>query len=160
MIRRLCFAFMLCSSTPAFALSCLAPEVARSYDRFAADPADYVIVRGRISLEGKLPRALSPSQSFPDVTLVPARLVGKSLTQEGFRLPFDKELTLEVSCLGPWCGSLADGEDVLAFVRRSEGAYYLAVPPCGGSAFGAPKAAQIKRVKLCHQRGVCPSVNE
>ncbi len=140
----------------ALALSCIAPTVERSYAQFASADETYLIVHGRVTFDAKLlPKALTANSKPPELTLVPAQLVGKSLTKDGFNLPFEQSITLNVTCLGPWCGSIKDGEDLLAFVQKSDAGYALAVTPCGGSAFGSPKAAQIKKVVTCFRDGTC-----
>lgn len=156
MIRLIALLLLLVAPRPAFALSCLAPLVTRSFETFAAAEETYVIVHGRVTFEAKrLPKALSMDRNPPQMTRIPARLVGKSMRTNGFKLPFDQAITLEVSCLGPWCGGIQNGADLLAFVRKEEGGYALAIPPCGGSAFDSPKPAQLKRVKQCFGDGAC-----
>lgn len=143
---------------PALALSCMAPSVERSFARFAEAEETYVIVHGRLTLDVKaLPKGMSADRDPPKMTRIPAKLVGRSMGRNGFDLPFDQAVTLEVSCLGPWCGSARNGEDVLAFVRKSDNGYALAITPCGGSVFGAPKPSQLRLVKQCFRKARCPS---
>ncbi|NNK16790.1 MAG: hypothetical protein HKP51_07785, partial [Sulfitobacter sp.] len=105
--------------------------------------------------ETELPKNLGLDQNPPRMTHLPGRLRGSSLTKSGFVLPFDQELSLEVSCIGPWCGSARNGEDVLAFVRKDGEGYALAVSPCGGAVFGTPKPEMLKQVRSCLTTGNC-----
>lgn len=155
-MRMLVLILALVSPLPALALSCMAPSVTRSFDRFAAAEEIYVVVKGRVTFDARLlPQGMQADRDPPQMTRVPAVLVGKSLNKNGFRLPFEQDVTLEVTCLGPWCGGVKNGEDLLAFLRKTDAGYALAITPCGGSAFGAPKLAQLKQVAQCYRDGSC-----
>lgn len=135
---------------PALALSCLAPSVERSFAAFDAAEETYIVVHGRLTLdESDLPKGMMIDPRPPAMTTVTAKLRGSSLTQKGFSLPFEQEVTLEVSCLGHWCGSARNGEDVLAFVRKDSAGYAITVGPCGGSIFGTPKPEMLRAVRAC-----------
>lgn len=143
---------------PALALSCMAPSVVDSYGRYEASEDIYVVVHGRLTLpEKKLPKGLSGDQNPPHMTRVLAKIGGKSLGKSGFTLPFEKDVTLEVACIGPWCGSVRNGEDVLAFLRKDAEGYALEVSPCGGAVFAVPKPAMIKQARQCMIRQNCGS---
>jgi hypothetical protein len=155
-MRLFALVLMCLAPFPALALTCVRPAVERTYAEVDAAPEHYVVVRGRLTLDPrKLPKDGSQQSSPPSLTLVPARLVGKSMTASGFAVPFEHRLMLEVACLGPWCGSAVNGQEVLAFVRREGGDYALAVNPCGGHVFGNPTAAQVKQALACHRGGAC-----
>lgn len=140
----------------AAALSCLRPSVERSYAQVAAAQETYVVAEGRLTFDArKLPRDSSGSVKPPELTRISARLVGKSLSSNGFSVPFDQPVMLEVACFGPWCGRAETGGQVLAFLKRSKGAYTLQINPCGGRAFANPKAKMLKQVLACHTRGNC-----
>jgi hypothetical protein len=148
--------FALLVPWPAFALSCLPPSVERSYAQAAAAAEDYVVVHGRLTLDmDMLPRSRLSDQQPPEMTWINGALVGKSLSQSGFKVPFDHKITLEVACLGPWCGSAQNGEDILAFVRKDGADYALEINPCGGNVSGAPKRKMLKTVATCMREGVC-----
>lgn len=156
-MRALAFALALAAPAPALALSCVAPSVPRTFNEADAAAEEYVVVHGRITLdEAELPAQGTTDQNPPKMTRLPAHLEGLSLTREGFAMPFEKALTLEVACYGPWCGSIGNGADVLAFVRREEGRYSLAINPCGGHAFAEPKPAHLDAAERC-MTGDCPA---
>jgi hypothetical protein len=158
MIRALLVVFGMLAPLPALALSCMEPSVERSYAQADASEDFYVVVHGRVSLDTKLlPHSRGGETQPPEMTLIQGVLVGKSLSKRGFKLPFDHNITLEVACFGPWCGSIQNGEDVLAFVRKDGEAYVLGVNPCGGDIFSAPKRKALKTVQKCLRSGGCPS---
>ncbi len=155
-MRALVLALALLAPLPAFALSCMAPSVERSFARFEAEDDAYIVVHGRLTFNMKaLPKRMTQNVQPPQRTDVTARLKGSSLTKSGFTLPFDQTVTLEVTCTGPWCGGARTGEDVLAFLRKGENGYALAVSPCGGAVFGTPKPAMLKQARQCLTGGTC-----
>jgi hypothetical protein len=156
MIRSLAFAVAICAPMPALALSCLAPDIERSYAQFDAAEEDYVVVHGRLTLDmSKLPKGMTAGERPPRMTKLAGGLQGKSLNASGFAVPFDRPLTLEVTCLSQWCGHVQNGEDVLAFVRKDTDGYTMRISPCGGTAFAAPKPAMLKQVTQCMTDDAC-----
>lgn len=121
-----------------------------------SDVSAYVVVHGRLVVgKGKMPRADPTTQEAPKMTRIRAKMMGRSLSKAGFQVPFEREIMLEVACFGPWCGSVANGVDVLAFLRRDKGGYALGINPCGGDVFVAPRATMLKQVERCFKRGQC-----
>lgn len=150
--------FLLCALLPvqAAALSCIRPTVERSYAEVAAAKETYVIAEGRLTFDRrKLPRDGNGTKNPPKLTRIQARLVGKSMNASGFKVPFDRPVTLEVACFGPWCGSAENGGQVLAFIKRQKGSYQLEVSPCGGRVFANPRPAMLKKVVQCHKGRTC-----
>lgn len=142
---------------PAAALSCLPHSLEGAYQRVAADEAEYIVVHGRLTFDAALlPEVdMSRQAETPPRTAVPARLEGMSMTRRGFEVPFEQALTLDVHCYGPWCGSAATGQDILAFVRRSEDGYVLETNPCGGDLFGTPAPEMLDKVQACFAGKTC-----
>lgn len=156
MIRLLALALAISAPMPALALSCLAPDVLRSYAQFDAAKEEYVVVHGRLTLDmSELPKGMMGDQRPPRMTKLAAALKGKSLNDSGFTVPFDRQLTLEVTCLSQWCGQVQNGEDILAFVRKDADGYAMRVSPCGGTAFATPKPAMLKQVTQCMTEQNC-----
>ncbi len=156
MIRFLTLLVALSLPMQAAALSCLRPSVARSYAEVAEAKEAYIVVHGRLTFDRrKLPRDGNHGIKPPKLTKIPARLVGKSMSAKGFTVPFDHEVTLDVACYGPWCGSAENGGQVLAFVKRSNATYALDVNPCGGRVFDNPKPKMLKQVLNCHKGRGC-----
>ncbi|VAW05056.1 hypothetical protein MNBD_ALPHA07-1187 [hydrothermal vent metagenome] len=144
---------------PALALSCLAPDVARTYKQAAEAEETYIVVYGQLSFdEGKLPIVDYNNQmDTPNNTLIPARVSGKSLTLDGFNTDFDKPITLNAKCFGPWCAKPASGVPYLAFLERTVDGYTLVLDPCGGYGFSRPSEAIREKAAACFQGGECTS---
>ncbi|AXI49032.1 hypothetical protein C1J03_21235 [Sulfitobacter sp. SK012] len=141
---------------PAFALSCMPHSVEAAFQGAKISDAEYIVVRGTLRFDHKLlPKTdWEHQQDTPPMTRIPVTLQGLSLSRAGFDVPFDRKVTLEVACLGPWCASANNG-DVLAFVARGLSGYVLETNPCGGFLFGNPSPAMLKKVSACFQGKDC-----
>ena len=145
---------LLLQTSPGLALSCLRPDVARSYAEAAASDRQYVVVHGTLSFrESRLPQAVG--NDSPPMTEIRARLTGKALSRTGFDHEFDRNITLRVACFGPWCGGAASGEPYLGFIERGPDGYALEVTPCGGLAFANPTDDMLGQVVRCFQGERC-----
>ncbi|MGR3585542.1 MAG: hypothetical protein ACU0B8_14860, partial [Pseudooceanicola nanhaiensis] len=139
----------------AMALSCLRPDVARTYAEAAEAEAAYVVVHGELDFDaGDMPPA-EVTEPAPESRELRATLHGKGLTEGGFDTPFTRPITLEAQCLGPWCAQAEPGVEVLAFVETTGDGYRLTITPCGGMAFQEPSEADIDRVVACYQGKAC-----
>ena len=158
-MRILSVLLMLSLPAQAVALSCERPSVKRSYAQAQAEASSYVVVAGRLGIKGtqgkKAPKFSRLRGKQPAGSIVSATLTGRSLTKKGFTTPFDKPVTLNISCVASWCGSAQNGEEVLAFVRQEGGQYVIDVAPCGGRVFSNPKPAMLKQAQRCMRRGGC-----
>ena len=141
----------------ASALSCMPYSVEAAYLEAQADEARFVIVRGHLDFDAALlPKVDHSSQrATPELTLIDAKLRGKSLSAAGFAIPFSKPVTLAVACYGPWCASAPQGSEVLAFVQLGAQGDTIATNPCGGYLFAAPTFKMIRAVKACFSGKAC-----
>jgi hypothetical protein len=160
MKRILLAALIACAPVAAAALSCMPHSVEAAFQEAQADQTRFVIVRGRLEFDvRKLPRVNYMNQrATPDLTLVAAKLTGASLSDAGFITPYSKPVTLAVSCYGPWCASVQQGSEVLAFVALGTGGNMIATNPCGGYLFGTPTPKMIRTVKSCFAGKTCVPV--
>ena len=142
---------------PALALSCLAPDITRTYQQAAEAVETYIVVYGQLSFdEDQLPVVdYSNQMDTPPDTLIPARINGKSLTLGGFSTDFDMPITLNAKCFGPWCAQPKSDVPYLAFLERTDDGYTLVLDPCGGFGFARPSEATRQKVAVCFQGGAC-----
>ena len=141
-------------AAPALALSCIQPDVARSYAQAAEAEERYLVVHGTLTFnESRLPDAGYNDSAAS--TRIPAQLNGMALSRSGFDHPFDKAITLEVQCFGPWCGGAKSGLPYLGFVRVDGSGYTFAVDPCGSLGFAEPTPQMLDQAKRCMQGGAC-----
>ena len=131
------------------ALSCMAPDVTRSFT-WAADAEEaYVILLGTFAF-GDVPSADTGDINAPREVEVDARFEGQFLSSSGFTDAPPLDVTIRLECSGPWCGSMvSDGADVMAFVEQQQNAYVLSVGPCPGSVFYQPSEAELAQVVSC-----------
>ena len=142
---------------PALALSCLPQDVARVYEQAASSEDTYTVVHGTLTFdETRLPKTdWQNQQKTPPDTLIPARLKGKALTRRGFNAGFNRPITFNVQCLGPWCASAKSGTPYLAFLRKTDSDYHLDINACGGMGFAEPSEKALETVVQCFRGGPC-----
>ncbi|MCK8464689.1 hypothetical protein MUY35_12585 [Aliiroseovarius sp. S1339] len=141
---------------PAMALSCMPYNAISAYRDAAKSSDDYVVVLGDLRFDTrKLPKVDWNNQedTKPDNHLT-GRITGKSLTRKGFTNAFERQIDINVQCLGPWCAGLAQGTH-LVFLKRENGAYLLETNPCGGFAHGDPTPAVLKKIEGCMRGERC-----
>ncbi|WP_323765922.1 hypothetical protein [Marinovum sp.] len=148
---------LLLWSTGAQALTCLPPDVAATYREAAESTDRYTVVVGALTFdETQLPVTdMANQQNTPPETRIAARLTGEALTRAGFTFPYDREITLNAQCFGPWCAGAVSGAEYLAFVNLDRAVPEVAITPCGGFAFGQPTEAMRQRVIACFNGGDC-----
>ena len=129
------------------ALSCLRPTVEASVSAAQAAEERYRLVVGRIvPAEGaSVPAPVGPNER-EDMTL-PARVEGRALVQGGFVAPVDLPVTVTLTCAGPWCGGLPEGEALLFLVEGPEG-LTLTEGPCPFNVLGVEPDTEA-RVLAC-----------
>lgn len=156
MIRYMLIAALLISSAaPALALSCLRPDVTRAFAQAQEAEENYIAVSGALVFDaGTLPKAAG--NDSPPVTRIPARMTGRALTKTGFDFDFDRDVTLEVLCFGPWCGGAGSDVSYLAFLRQEEAGYVVSADPCASLMFQEPPQEMLDRVAACFEAGRCP----
>ncbi|MGR3540123.1 MAG: hypothetical protein ACU0BS_01655 [Hasllibacter sp.] len=148
-MRAIAFAAAVLAAGPAAALSCLRPDVARSFAAAAEAEERYVVVAGELTLDAPLPGGTGAVARS-----VGGRIEGRALGADGrFAAPFASEVTVTSACAGPWCGSAADGEWVM-FLLAGDGGYELIAEPCGRWAF-EPAPEALRRIGECMTGGDC-----
>ncbi|EAQ03662.1 hypothetical protein OB2597_10481 [Pseudooceanicola batsensis HTCC2597] len=143
---------------PAYALSCLRPDVATAYTRAAEAEDGYLVVRGtlshdRLADEGTM---RSPDQADGPPETFEATIEGRFLRGDAFAGEIAAPVTVVLECVSVWCAAPPPaGAEVLAFVRQTETTLFLETGPCGGTIFVDPGEDQIDRVLACHSGGDC-----
>ena len=128
--------------TQASALSCLRPDVARTFQEVAAAEESYVVLLGEFEFRAP-PRQPVSNDAQPQQVI--AQFTGSALGGSGFVDTAPLELTLETTCAGPWCGGFPQPEtEVLGFVELTPRGYVLSLGPCGGAVFSAVTAPIVE----------------
>ncbi len=153
-------AAIVLAAQPVFALSCMAPDVADSYQTAANSPDSYVVVHGYLSHHIKTVDHSTGDVNNPREVSFQAQLSGNFLTAEGFNEAYALPVTVNLRCMVAWCGSLPKAGRVLAFVHQTSlGHQILDIGPCGGELFADPTAAMLERVYACHTGEPCQAEN-
>lgn len=140
MIRTGLTAAALLAAGQAAALSCVRPDLARSFNEAAASEKQYVVLYGTFDFDlRKLPQVGWDRQqdTKPD-NPIRAKFIGESLSRQGFVPSAISGMTLNAQCFRPWCAAIATDTPYLAFVEKTGDSYTLAISPCGGFAFVTP----------------------
>jgi len=112
------------------------------------------MVRGRAEVTGP-PVDLIPQNTQNQTATTTAVVNGSMLTSHAFGRNFVREITVEVSCLGPWCG----GTDRLAreqffAIQVTDDDLVLRLGPCGGDVVNWDRDGE-RRMLSCHRGGAC-----
>ena len=153
MIRLAALALSLVAG-PAAALSCLPPDVAARYQRAEEVPEPVYILRGVLNFdEGLMPQGVVNAERNP--APVPAYFKGKGLTLVGFTARYERPVTLQPICFGPWCGNAVAGQEAIVFATVTGDDVVIEVDPCGGSVFYDPTEDMARILQTCLQGGPC-----
>jgi len=145
-------------TNPALALSCVQPNLASSFDRWAASGTHYVIGRGVLTPAEKLPAKRGNSIDEQHI----ASLKAVSYTFKGVFIGKTKSssvstrVTVEPACFAVWCGGYPEGgEEAIYAFEKTAGGYRFSPTPCGGDAFWGDTRAMEKQVRKCMKKGTC-----
>lgn len=149
-------ALATCFATQSVALSCLAPDVARSFTQAANAEERYIILLGTFAFEEAGEEAGKGRPSARQDAEFQSDFDGQYLTQDGFQTAPTLAVDLRFTCAGIWCGTMQSyGAQVLAFVEQTDAGYTLDIGPCGGQAFTDPTPEQVNQVVACMRGDTC-----
>ncbi|WP_435705906.1 hypothetical protein [Yoonia sp.] len=137
------------------ALSCMRPDVARTFDWASEANESYIILQGTFAFTQ--PARPNTSNVAPTSVRLPATFNGRYLGADGFVDAPILDVTLEFSCVSAWCGSIQNGDDVIAFVQQSDSGYMLRVDACHSTVFN-PTDDTLQRVTSCMRGTGCDTV--
>ncbi len=157
--RILCLLTLLGATTapvPSHALSCLPADPIADFLQANASDEIWIVVDGTLRFdERKLPPRDALDNNAPPQTDIDARLTGTSLGTDGFARPFDRAITLQALCYGPWCAGATDGARYLAFLKREGDGYVMPVNPCGSMVYQNATAEMRDALTTCFRGGTC-----
>lgn len=159
MIRAAVWLSLLVVAGQAQALSCLAADAATSFSQASASEDSYVVLRGSFDFDESLMPNSDRAEGTGDPPPVPARFEGLALGQDGFSIPYETELWMQPSCIGPWCGSQAPTDNAVAFARdNGSGVYIIELGACPMWMFPADPDV-IATIESCMNGGPCTPAN-
>lgn len=136
-------------------MSCMAPDAVQTFQFLNADPDPYFVIHGTLDFDPDLLPPAVADENQRNVPLIPARFTGKGLSAAGFVTDYISDVTLQVTCAGPWCGSATSGTEVVIFVPATDPPVMVEASPCGAYIFENPTQATLDALTTCMQGGPC-----
>ena len=134
-MRTLLAAAFAMVASDAAALSCLRPDIVSSYIRADEAEESVYLLRGTLTFDEALLPETDVLNQKQSPGAIPAQFEGFALSRDGFTIPYDREVTLQPVCFGPWCGGAASGEDAMIFAKAVGDNLLVGAAPCGGTVF-------------------------
>ena len=136
----------------AWALSCAAPNLARSLDHALQSGVPLRVVAGELQMvqSGKKPLPRKGGRAVYG-------LKGTELSRGGWLIDLDEEVRVETRCAASWCGRAPGAKTRGVFLMTTEpaGALLLRIGPCGGTVFPFPSPEQSEALVRCARAGKC-----
>lgn len=151
MLTRLALAAVLAlaGGAPALALTCMRPDILRSYGWADERPEPFVVALGALVRTGPDTPAGPTGETAQERVSYrfPARFEGRLATADGFTVERAFDVTVEVECRSVWCGGPSLSDYGLYFLRQDAGdAHALEAGLCGGFFFDNPTEHQLMEV--------------
>lgn len=135
----------------AAALSCMRPNLARSFNFYEQSDDKFVIAVGK----------LTPTDKIPDYKQgvsreVAAEFKGGFLGRWGVKDQPPQTVMIKTSCLASWCGAIPERSvDVLAFIKKTPAGLVLETGPCHGEYTENPSKKLIRTLQTCLAKSEC-----
>lgn len=140
------------------ALSCVRPNLARSFNN-AADSTDiYHVGYGTLTATQEI---VDPNQNIKNVNRkkpysVTAEFSGGFLGRAGFGKDKTVPVRVDVQCLSAWCGGFpVTDEKLLIFVKKTPEGLTASSGPCGGNMQSGVSKRDLNILKSCMRNGKC-----
>lgn len=148
-----CLAF----TPPAWSLSCLRPDIVRTYEMARDAKAGFWIVLGEIVADGPIatpePDAVGRFKENASASTSVA-FAGLGMTADGSYKGFEQRITLTITCLAHWCGSVQDETHVFAAIEVKDTGPELIIDPCSSRVVPFSEDGE-ERLMACVRDGVC-----
>lgn len=161
-------AMTLCLNTgTAQALSCLRPNIARTFNDLNSSERNYVMALGVLEQTGArvakgskpVPDPDRPEQPVRDIGIpheVPARFTGQMYGAAGLGAEQSLDVVVVEVCLASWCGSFPKtAQNVLVFIEQTEVDYRIRSGPCEGDFKLSPSQKELDILQSCLAAGQC-----
>ena len=152
-MKRFLIAATLCSifASQALALSCMRPNIARTFNWVNEAPDVYVMGMGVLTPKGRIPKHRKGKTRHISSQFKGVFFGIKENTPEQ-TVP----VTVDALCFASWCGGYPETtENTLVFFKKTDTGYRLESNPCGGHYKIAPTRKEIKLLQKCFRRDGC-----
>ena len=144
-------AILLACATQANALSCLRPDLAKTFDRLHASEDVYRIVVGTLDIPNRPKSSLKPEPAKANGVFK-----GQYLGLNGLGKEQRFDVTVETTCIAAWCGNFPEPTGRrLIFLKQSESGPTLTISACPDGTFVIPTAKKIGFLSKCLRNGKC-----
>lgn len=158
-MRRIAALLALLSPSPALALSCMPYGPMLSVVDAKADGPAAIVIGALEFDEADLPVVDYDQQAAtPPLTSVEGNLVGHLAMADGQIGPITMPVTLEVLCVGPWCGMVSPDTEYLTVVRQTDAGPVVRIGPCETAIFQKVEAEMMDRLQTCIGGGECSAL--
>jgi hypothetical protein len=137
---------------PAFALSCMAPNIFRSAQFLHEQDEEFILFKGSVTLKEAF-----KGPGYDD-NPKPKKTTGQA---EGVNLltgtPFKESVTIQQRCYGPWCGSSSSKafHNRLIYLHKKGDDYSIDLNPCGGVIFSEVSTEEEANLIQCIKEQNC-----
>jgi len=138
-------------ASQAAALSCIRPNLARSFNGYQQASETYVMGLGVLIAKGVVPEYVRGQPNK-----IPAWFKGVLLGSVDQSAEQTISVVVETTCLSVWCGGFPKTDKkMVAFLQKTSTGYRLSSNPCGGSFKVSPTSKEIRVLKKCLKEGKC-----
>ncbi len=122
-------------ASEAAALSCIRPTIADSFARAEEVPEDIYLLKGTLTFDERLLPETDMLNDGWKPSPIAAQFRGFALNSVGFTTRYDRTVSLQPLCVGPWCGGAVSGEVAIMFAKVVGPDLVIEAPACGGGIF-------------------------
>jgi hypothetical protein len=142
--RGAAIAAMIALAGPASALSCMPPDLDRSFQHAAEAEEGYGLFYGDIEVDKN---TVPQFRGNPQPYTAEGIFRGQAVYANGLSPEYVQPITIEVECMGMWCGSAYDVDDAILFVELDDqGEMTLEIDACPQWVFHSPAEADLEKM--------------
>lgn len=138
------------------ALSCMSPNIARSFNWHADSDATYQVGLGILTPTEKI---VVPKKTKRDIGVpysIKAKFTGRMLGLSGLGKPTEFPLTVDITCAAHWCGAFPQQTaEAVVYIKRTDGNRSVSFGPCDWASDDLNVEKQINVLKKCLRKGRC-----
>ncbi len=141
----------VCLATQAQSLSCIRPNLARSFNWYQESEDRYRMAVGSVS------NLQSPGKYIPgQMRAIRADFTGRLFGLSGLGPVTTTRIILTSTCIASWCGNFPKPNvNSVVFLKSRKTGPVLEIPPCPGGYFPNPSHQTIELLQACLRYGKC-----
>ncbi len=143
--------FLLTLASQAVALSCIRPNVGRTFNTVAASEKTYVMGQGVLIAKGEIPKYQSGV-----ARQILAEFTGVFYSTSGSSTKHTVPVIVDAICYASWCGGFPkEDSGMVVFLEQSSNGYRLESNPCDGNFKMSPTPEDMEILHKCLKKGKC-----